>query len=171
MKIASCINILRHFLIHYLVVVPLALVSIWEISAQGAPAMIHPSRDYRLLSCEEELERQDFVVAQALEKLKDDSLLFVIVRQGNKESSNDLAIRRLHNVNRYFKERGSRLPFEKVLVAVGEPVPGFGRIEYYIFGQLRQVILYPQNGFICHSCCGPDKRYYPEKSKVLRRKK
>jgi hypothetical protein len=123
-----------------------------------------------LLGCDEGVARQDIVVTDALEKLKNDSFLFVI-RQGTAELSEKLVKQRLYNIYKYFKERGSRLPAERIMIAVGEPVTGYGRIEYYLDGRLYQKLLYPKNGYVCHSCCGPDENYYPEKEVYERNQK
>jgi hypothetical protein len=123
-------------------------------------------RNESVLSCDDGVARQDFIVSEALEKLKDDTFLFVILRQSINESSENLAERRLFNIQRYFfKERGSRLPGKKVVIAIGQPVEGLGRVEYYIDGRLFEFLFYPRNGFICHSCCGPDDSYYPDKGR------
>jgi hypothetical protein len=87
----------------------------------------------------------------------------VVVSQGIGENSDKLLQRRLYNVHQYFRDRGKRLSREKIIVSVGESVSGNGRLEYYINGQLYLRLLYPKNGYICHSCCGPDMDYYPDK--------
>ncbi len=115
------------------------------------------------LSCDDSVALQDYLVTEALAKLKENSVLFVVVSQGVEENSDSLLQRRIYNVRQYFRDRGSRLSGEKIVVVIGEPVPGNGRIEYYINGKLSMRLLYPKNGYICHSCCGPDKNFYPEK--------
>ena len=114
-------------------------------------------------TCEIELEKQDFVVYTALKRTKEDGILIVILRLGDIENSHELMRRRLYNVRQYFKNRGSALKPEKIIIAEGEKVKGNGRIEYYLDGKLQAQLLFPKNHYICHSCCGPDGSYYPEK--------
>lgn len=128
--------------------------------------------DYdELLNCERELLYQDLVVNAALEKTKENGVLIVIVRLGDGETSPELIRRRLYNVRQYFKERGSRIVSEKVIIAEGERTKGYGRIEYYLDGKLYERLLFPKNGYICHSCCGPDGNYFPEKAAYERQQK
>lgn len=128
--------------------------------------------DYNeLLNCERNLLYQDNVINEALEKTKGGGVLIVIARLGDGENSRELIRRRIFNVHEFFKERGSRLAPEKVIVAEGDRVKGYGRLEYYLGGELYEQLLFPQNGYICHSCCGPDKGYYPEKENYERQQK
>jgi hypothetical protein len=117
----------------------------------------------QLLNCETNLLLQDIVVSAALQQTKQNGVLIVIARSGSGEDSRELMRRRIYNVRQYFKERGRRLAPEKVVIAEGERVKGNGRLEYYLGGKLLQQLLFPRNHFICHSCCGPDEGYYPEK--------
>lgn len=115
------------------------------------------------LSCDDSVAFHDLIVTEALTKLKENSVLFVVVSQGTGENSDELIQRRLYNIHQYFRDRGNRLSREKIIIVVGQSVSGNGRIEYYINGQLYLRLLYPKNGYICHSCCGPDIDYYPDK--------
>ena len=128
--------------------------------------------DYdELLNCERNLLYQDVVVNAALEQTNKNGILIVIIRLGDGEISRELIRRRLYNVRQYFKERGSRLKSENVIVAEGERTKGYGRVEYYLDGGLYERLLFPKNGFICHSCCGLDHNYYPEKEVYEREQK
>ncbi len=128
--------------------------------------------DYdELLNCERALLYQDVVVNAALEQTNKNAILIVIVRLGDDETSRELIRRRLYNVRQYFRERGSRLAAEKVIVAEGERTKGYGRVEYYLGGELYERLLFSKNGFICHSCCGPDEGYYPDKEVYKRQQK
>jgi hypothetical protein len=131
---------------------------------------------YKILQCDDAVSHQDFVVSETLDKLKlglehDGPALIVILRQSVDETSQKLLRERLYNIDQYFLRRGSRLESNQVLIAVGNPVKGNGRIEYYLNGRLLETILFPKRGFICHECCGPDDRYFPDKSKKRVRKK
>lgn len=127
------------------------------------------------LSCDDAVARQDYAVSEALDALKNEGdkeqigpVLIVILRQSVEERSQKLLKERLQNLEQYFRDRGSRLKSQHVLVAVGPAVEGYGRIEYYIFGRLNETIYFRKNGFVCHECCGPDDRYYPHRKKATR---
>jgi hypothetical protein len=124
----------------------------------------------KLLDCDESVARQDAVVSVAHEELRDNSFLIVVVRPGAGEVSNQLASRRLFNLKQYFKLRGSRIAAEKLVFASGGSTKDLGQVEFYINGQLADVLVYPRNGFICHSCCLPDTDFYPDKSRWRKRK-
>lgn len=128
-----------------------------------------------LLSCHDAVARQDYVVSETLDALKSEGdreqigpVLIVILRQSVGEKSQKLLKERIANLEQYFRDRGSRLKPQQVLVAVGPSVEGYGRIEYYIFGRLSATIYIRKNGFVCHECCGPDDRYYPHRKKTIR---
>lgn len=123
----------------------------------------------RILNCEMELLTQDAVLSKALE-LQGGGILIVVIRPGTRETSAELTRRRLFNVKKYFSDRGKELPTSKVLFTIGEPVIGYGRVQYYLDGKLLQQLVFPTNGYICHSCCGPDADYYPEKGNYNRNK-
>jgi hypothetical protein len=128
--------------------------------------------DYdELLNCERNLLYQSVVVNAALEQTKENGVLIVILRLGDGETSRELMRQRLYNVREYFKERGNRLGSEKLIVAEGERTKGYGRVEYYLDGKLYERLLFPKNGYICHSCCGPDEGYYPDKESYERQQK
>jgi len=118
-----------------------------------------------LFDCDESVARQDGVVSVAAEGLGDNSFLIIVIRPGKGEVSNQLASRRLFNMKQYFKLRGSRVAPDKLIFANGEPTKGLGQVEFYINGHLTDVLAYPRNGFICHSCCLPDTDFYPDKSR------
>jgi hypothetical protein len=127
------------------------------------------------LSCDDAVARQDYVVSESLNALKNETdkeqnvpVLIVILRQSIGEKSQKLLKERIANLEQYFRDRGSRLKPQQVLVAVGPSVEGYGRIEYYIFGRLSATIYIRKNGFVCHECCGPGDRYYPHRKRAVR---
>ncbi|MBA2335716.1 MAG: hypothetical protein H0V90_12380 [Blastocatellia bacterium] len=125
------------------------------------------------LGCDEAVARQDVVVSVALERLRENSFLIVVIRPGAGETSKKLASERLFNINQYFRLRGSRITPDKLVIATGAQTQSLGQVEFYINGQLADALPYPRNGFICHACCGPDTDFYPDKGrqqKSLRRK-
>ena len=130
--------------------------------------------DYdELLNCERSLQYQNLVVSAALEQTNEKKVLIVIVRLGDGETSRELIRRRLYNLRQYFfKEYGNHFKKpEKIIFAEGERVKGYGRVEYYLGGELHERLLFPQNSYICHTCCGFDHNYYPEKDRYEREQK
>ncbi len=127
----------------------------------------------QLLNCEMELALQDGVINAATKQTNLGGVLIVLARLGNGENSHELIRRRLYNARQFIKERGGRLASEKIVVAEGEPVKGYGRLEYYIGGELYQQLLFRKNRYICQSCCGDsfDKRFYPDKEFYDRQQK
>lgn len=98
------------------------------------------------------------------------TVLIIIGRRGDGEYRNDLNRRRLHNVRlKLNNEFGIEL--EKIIVAEGEPTKGFGRIEFYLYGEMIGALLVPKNGDICVGCCDPDERFYPYKEQFERKQK
>jgi hypothetical protein len=131
-----------------------------------------PRYDFdELLNCERELVYQDNVVIVTEQQIKEEGVLIVIVRFGDGETSRRLMRWRLYNLRQYFLTRGSSLASEKLVIAEGERVKGLGRVEYYLGGKLYERLLYPKNSYICHSCCGPDENFYPEKYDYERKQK
>jgi hypothetical protein len=52
------------------------------------------------------------------------------------------------------------------VIAEGESVNGFGRIEVYWNGKIVGALFAEPNRDLCVDCCGPDKRYYPDKDEI-----
>lgn len=134
-------------------------------------AQERPLINNELQNCETGLAYQDAITNEALEKTRGSGVLIVIARLGDGENSRELIRRRMYNVHLSFKEYNNRIAPEKVIVAEGERVKGYGRLEYYLGGELYEQLLFRKNGYICHSCCGPDERYYPDKEIYERQQK
>jgi hypothetical protein len=116
----------------------------------------------RVQNCETGLVYQEDIIRAAVEQIERGGVLIVVARLGDGENSRELNRRRLYNEREYLRERGG-LAADKVVVAEGARVRGYGRLEYYLGGRLFEQLLFRRNGYICHSCCGPDERYYPYK--------
>lgn len=123
-----------------------------------------------VLNCETNLVYQDLTVNAALAEKDNKKVLIVIVHAGDAEDSQILLDRRLYNLRQYFNNRGKRLGSDNVVIGTGERVNGLGRVDYYVGGKLYMRLFFPNNGYICHSCCGPDDVYYPDKAKTVRKK-
>jgi hypothetical protein len=116
------------------------------------------------------LQYQEDIISAAVEQIKRGGVLVVVARLGDGEGSRELNRRRLYNVREYLEGRGG-LAADKIVVAEGERVRGYGRLEYYLGGKLFEQLLFRRNGYVCHSCCGPDESYYPYKEVYDRRQR
>lgn len=105
-------------------------------------------------NCEINSALLDSMRNKALEAAVGSSVVIVIARLGNGETSRIHNRRRLLAVKDYFGKYG--LPSQKIVTAEGERVSGYGRIELYLMGQLRAAILANPNKAICVECCDPD---------------
>ena len=95
-------------------------------------------------------------------------VIFVIAHLGGHESSRELNRRRLFNVrHRLEKYRG--LNPNRLVVAEGDRVRGYGRIELYVDGQMFDVLVAARNADLCVSCCGPNDDFYPERKRRMRK--
>jgi hypothetical protein len=99
--------------------------------------------------------------------LSRESLVIAVARLGTGETSRSWNRRRLYNLGTYWKEHG--MPAERLVLAEGEPVNGYGRIELYVTGKLFDMLLVRQNRDLCVICCGEDERYYPWRGRRGRR--
>lgn len=63
------------------------------------------------------------------------------------------------------------IPAEKIVVAEGERVDGYGRVEFYWNGEMTGALPVFKNKDIRVDCCDIDDRYYPWKDTVERRQK
>ena len=96
------------------------------------------------------------------------SLLILIARLGNGERR-ELNSRRLYNVRlKLITELAA--PKERIVVAEGEPVKGFGRVEFYLVGELAGAMLVDKGKDVCVGCCDADERFYPYKKTGPRNK-
>ena len=112
-----------------------------------------------------------------------DSLIIVIARLGERESRPSLNGRRLHNVRTFWTEfRNKRKP-ETIILAEGERVKGYGRLEIYVGGHLTTVLKLKHNWDLLVGNCYPDaieaplctvkenRNFYPCLDRNIRRKK
>jgi hypothetical protein len=95
-------------------------------------------------------------------------LIIVIARLGDGESNRALNRRRLHNVRSYLTESGWNRDPQTIILAEGERVKGYGRIEFYIQGNLFTVLGVNRNrDFAAGSCLSKKKAgeiFYPYRS-------
>ena len=93
-------------------------------------------------------------------------IFILIARLGSGENQRKFNQRRLFNVSKKLE-----VPAERIVVAEGERVKGFGRVEIYWKGEIMGALLAYKNNDLCVGCCGPDEGYYPDKDSVDRRQK
>src|SRR5207247_3130982 len=79
-------------------------------------------------------------------------LVIAIARLGDGEQKPDLNRRRLHNVRTYLAEFDGRSS-ERVVMAEGERVNGYGRIELYVDGKLFYVLMISPNADLAVGSC------------------
>jgi hypothetical protein len=134
------------------VIASLLLIGSAEIAAQQQV----DSRKAQVLAaqttpsnCEENISILG-VATQAVDK---DGLLIVIARLGDGERNRELNHRRLHNARTYLSEYVRARASETIIIAEGERVAGYGRIELYVGGKLFRVLRLPPNADLLVGSC------------------
>ena len=118
-------------------------------------------------NCEQNSASLDNMRYVAQEGSDRNSLVIAIARLGNGETSRELNRRRLHYLRVHWGDYG--LPAGRLILAEGERVNGYGRVEIYVSGKLFDVFLMERGRDFCVDCCGPDDRLYPDRVKKRRR--
>src|SRR5258705_2314641 len=85
-------------------------------------------------NCEYNSMIVDSVRSKLLRSDRRNDYVIAIARLGNGERISELNRRRLHTVRQYFIARG--VPSDRLVVAQGERVNGYGRFEIYLHGEL-----------------------------------
>jgi hypothetical protein len=112
-----------------------------------------------------------------------DQLIIVIARLGSNEGRSNLNRRRLHNVRTYLTEfltdPSVRRNTEMIVLAQGERVHGFGRIEFYVSGKLVRTLTMRTNADLTIANCAREppedpcprsmRNFYPCKDKYIAR--
>lgn len=104
--------------------------------------------------CEVNAAALDSVRSEALKEVREDTVVIVIARLGDGETSRTHIRRRLVAVKNYLRKYG--LPAQRIVAADGERISGYGRVELYVAGKLRVVVLAHRNKSLCVECCDPD---------------
>lgn len=94
--------------------------------------------------------------AMAVEAGQSGERLFVIVHLGTGETSRRLSLARLYNTRAYVS--GKSFDQSTTVFAEGERVDGEARIEFYLGGRLRLVVLAKRNKMPKLTCC---EEYFP----------
>lgn len=92
------------------------------------------------------------------------SVVIAIARLGNGEHAEEWNRRRLQNVLTVLTDN-LRLSKERVVLASGAPVRGYGRVEVYVSGKLVDTLLVNRAKDLCVDCCDIDERFYPYRNK------
>lgn len=100
-------------------------------------------------NCESDIAILDLASRRAGEN----GLIIAIAGLGDGESQRSVNLRRLHNVRVYLTEWNGRRNPKTVVIAEGERVSGYGRIELYVGGELLQVLLVRPNGDLIVGSC------------------
>ena len=89
----------------------------------------------RPLNCEMNLQHLEDLRHMLANQPNRDGLLIIVARLGNGEKQRDLNRRRLHNV-RDGLTTNLGINDRQIVVAEGERVRGYGRVEFYLAGDL-----------------------------------
>lgn len=106
----------------------------------------------------EQCAYREVIIHSANLDVPGDQILTVVARPGVGDVRPWLMRRRLYNVRAYLTEflpPGQRRRAEKVLLAVGEPVAGLGRLEFYGGGKTVAVIKVARNADVTFGDCYP----------------
>lgn len=142
-----------------------AVVVLWMLVALSANFAQGRSADTRFGqatpgNCEVNAAELDSVRNEALGDTNKDSIVIVIARLGNGETTRVHNHRRLLALKNYLSKYD--LPTQRVVTAEGERADGYGRVELYVAGKLRGVLLADRNKPLCVECCDPDDAdFYP----------
>lgn len=110
-----------------------------------------PRIETRPTNCETHIAMLDIADQDASR----DGLIIMIGRLGDGERSRELNQHRLHSARAYLTEyRAVRSP-GTIIIAEGERVAGYGRIELYIGGKLHTAFAIRQNAELSVGSCEP----------------
>jgi hypothetical protein len=110
--------------------------------------------------CEINLIRMEGVNKLATAEGNRNSVVIAIARLGDGEYAQELNHRRLQNVLTVLTA-GLGFRKERVVIASGGRVRGYGCVEVYVGGQLVDALLVGRGKDLCVDCCDIDERYYP----------
>ncbi|HEY6120153.1 MAG TPA: hypothetical protein VIV66_09355 [Pyrinomonadaceae bacterium] len=84
-----------------------------------------------------------------------DGLIILIGRLGSGDNKPDLNRHRLHSARAYLTDYLSARSTNTIVIAEGEKVEGYGRIEIYVGGKLYYVFAIKANGDLAVGSCEP----------------
>jgi hypothetical protein len=144
-------------------------------------ALIAPANQEIVTNCENNIA----VLGGIAQSTAPEDLMIVISRLGEDETKRHLNRRRLHNIRIYLTSyltvAGGRRRAETIILAEGERVKGYGRLELYVGGKLAYVFKMKRNADLLVGNCGseppakpcpPEERnLYPCRDKYLKYQK
>jgi hypothetical protein len=146
-----------------LLIIALLISGSWLASGQDRPASPIPyGFSDRPGDCEINLIRMEGVNRLATEQSNRDGVVIAVARLGDGEYRQELNRRRLQNVLTVLRDNLG-LREERVVLASGGRVRGYGRVEIYIGGKLVDALLVDRGRDLCVDCCDIDERYYPHR--------
>jgi len=163
-------KLLHHVLAVGLLVIPLQAVAGQQKPVSATAEQPQPSPG----NCESNIS----TLSVAHQAANEGRLLFAIARLGEGEYKRELNRRRLHNVRVYLTEFGWQRDPKTLLIAEGERVKGYGRVELYVEGRLFDVIAVKRNGDLLVGSCEPndirprkaESNLYPYRDRKQRRR-
>jgi hypothetical protein len=163
-------NRLRGVLYPALIFVAWLIMSSGIVNAQDRRVWLNPwGIPEKPLNCEENLIHMEIAAQLASEESQRAGVIIAIARLGDSENSQELNSRRLHNV-RVSLTDNLKIEPRRLIIASGERVRGYGRVEFYLGGKLIGGLLVKRGKDLCVDCCDIDERYYPyRKSKKRQR--
>jgi hypothetical protein len=151
---------LRLFLIF--VVAALAMVS--RVDGQINEFNGHSLEKASPTNCEDNAVEIESQAKNIIDKLKtENGLLILISFLGSDEKNRTMSQRRLFNLKTRLQNLG--VPEQKIIIAEGQRVKGYGKVISYFNGKPVGFLVVPKNKDVCVACCGPDERFYPYKAK------
>jgi hypothetical protein len=147
-------------------ILSLLLVSVGlaqQSTSSNSPDSLAPT------NCEMNAAMLSRVPQQRFQGEAESDAVIAIARLGAREYSREINRRRLFNV-KYYLEQYRGLNPKRIVVAEGERVKGYGRVELYVEGVLLEVLVAEYGKDLCVSCCGPNDDFYPERTRRKRNK-
>jgi hypothetical protein len=138
-------------------------------NAQERPAWLKPwGVPEQPLNCEENLIHMEIAAQLMAEDKQRDGVFIAIAHLGDGEHLQELNRRRLHNVRVSLIEN-LNVDSRRLILASGEPVRGYGRVEFYLDGKMIGGLPIQRGKDLCVDCCDIDERYYPYRKDNKRR--
>jgi hypothetical protein len=137
------------------------IISSSTVTAQDRPVWLKPwGIPEGPLNCEENVIHMELAAQLASEESQRAGVIIAIARLGDGENLQELNSRRLHNV-RVSLTDNLKIEPRRLVIASGQRVRGYGRIEFYLGGKLIGGLLVKRGKDLCVDCCDIDERYYP----------
>jgi hypothetical protein len=155
----------------------------WPVAAQQNPIPADRFEELGPAHCGDNIALLDVIT----QRTAADKLIIIIARLGDGETRANLNRRRLHNVRTYWTEyltaEGARRKPQTAILAEGERVAGYGRLEFYVDGKLIGVLKIGRNADLLVGTCYPtpeerdpctlksDRNFYPCRDLSPKRRK